>query len=89
MQRRVFDYPDSFWTLNYISSFGSITSLVATGLLFLLIQNALILKNKSHHFKANDEAFTSMSDKAGQPTLDWMIGNPPIEHLFANYIYIK
>jgi hypothetical protein len=46
------------------------TALVATGLLFVLIQNALILKQPSEHFKANDEAFTTVHDKAGQPSLD-------------------
>ena len=89
MQRRVFDYPDSFWALNYISSFGSMTALIATALLFVLIQNALILKIPSEHFKAHTEAFTTNIDKPGQSTLDWIIGNPPIEHLFANYIYLK
>ena len=55
MQRRVFDYPDSFWTLNYVSSMGSITSLIASALLFLLIQNALIVKKKMG-IKGNTEA---------------------------------
>jgi heme/copper-type cytochrome/quinol oxidase subunit 1 len=88
MQRRVFDYPDSFWNMNYISSFGSIISLIASVLLILLIQNALINK-KPMGLKGNIEPLSTTTTKQGEVTLDWIIGNPPIDHLFSNYLWIK
>jgi heme/copper-type cytochrome/quinol oxidase subunit 1 len=87
MQRRVLDWPDAFWLLNWISSLGSIVSLIATILFIILIQNAFILKRKSDNFQ-NKELFSVVNDSNRVNSLDWIIGNAPIDHLFTNQIRI-
>ena len=45
MPRRIPDYPDSFALWNFVSSLGSIISLVATVFFIYIIYNAFISKN--------------------------------------------
>ena len=85
MQRRVLDWPDAFWLLNWISSLGSIISLTATILFIVLIQNAFILKRKTENFQ-NKELFSVVKESNRVNSLDWIIGNAPIDHLFTNQI---
>ena len=63
MQRRVLDWPDAFWLLNWISSLGSIISLTATILFIVLIQNAFILKRKTENFQNKENFKEDRKDK--------------------------
>ena len=47
MPRRIPDYPDAFAGWNYISSFGSIISVIATCLFIYIIYNAFTAENEN------------------------------------------
>jgi cytochrome c oxidase subunit 1 len=42
MPRRISDYPDAFAGWNFISSFGSIVSVIATVLFLYIVYNQLV-----------------------------------------------
>jgi len=44
MPRRIPHYPDAYWKLNYLSSFGSIISTLSTILFFYIIIETLTSK---------------------------------------------
>lgn len=47
MPRRISDYPDAFAGFNYISSVGSMISVVSTMLFFYILLNALLVQKRS------------------------------------------
>jgi len=47
MPRRISDYPDSYATLNYIASLGSMISVAATLLFFYIIIDALLVQKRN------------------------------------------
>jgi len=47
MPRRISDYPDAYSGWNYVASFGSMISTVATVFFFYLVLNALTVQTRS------------------------------------------
>lgn len=43
MPRRIPDYPDIYWAWNYVSSVGSLVSLVGVGVFFYIIFDCLLI----------------------------------------------
>jgi heme/copper-type cytochrome/quinol oxidase subunit 2 len=88
MPRRVSDYPDAFTGWNFISSIGSIISVVATGL-FLQIVYLQLVKGKAifGYPWAVPQLFSDylriLKDKTS-PGLEWALDNPPKPHAFTS-----
>nr|QWZ47757.1 cytochrome c oxidase subunit 1 [Loxocephala perpunctata] len=70
MPRRYSDYPDTFMMWNYISSIGSIMSLISISMFMFIMWETLMFK-RMMIFKKN--SMTSM---------EWFSNNPPAEHTF-------
>jgi heme/copper-type cytochrome/quinol oxidase subunit 1 len=47
MPRRISDYPDSFATLNYIASVGSMVSVAASLLFFYILLDAFLIQKRT------------------------------------------
>jgi cytochrome c oxidase subunit 1 len=88
MPRRVSDYPDAFTGWNYISSIGSIISVIATAL-FLQIVYLQLAKGKAvfGYPWAVPQLFSDylriLKDKCA-PSLEWSLSNPPKPHAFTS-----
>ena len=88
MPRRISDYPDAFTGWNIISSFGSIISVVATGL-FLHIVYLQLVDGKSvtrypwmtpQYYTDSLQALLNRS----YPSLEWALSSPPKPHAFVS-----
>nr|YP_010534052.1 cytochrome c oxidase subunit I [Amblyomma gervaisi]UXX50147.1 cytochrome c oxidase subunit 1 [Amblyomma gervaisi] len=78
MPRRYSDYPDFYSKWNFISSFGSMISLIGVILMIIIIWISLIEK------KTMQSAFFSPS------SIEWMLNYPPSEHTFnQNNVILK
>lgn len=88
MPRRISDYPDAYTGWNIISSYGSITSVIATWL-FLEIVYVQLVKGKyvfgypwlnTEHF--SDTVQTLLNRVYS--SLEWSLDNPPKPHAFTS-----
>lgn len=86
--RRIPDYPDCFAGWNFISSFGSIISIVSS-LLFIYILFDLLsihhvngLTNNYWNIPAFFESSTCPSSINTASTLEWCLASPPSFHTF-------
>jgi cytochrome c oxidase subunit 2 len=88
MPRRISDYPDAFTGWNFVSSVGSIVSVVATAL-FLHIVYLQLVKGKAVYGYpwAVPQLFSDylriLKDKCA-PGLEWALSNPPKPHAFTS-----
>jgi cytochrome c oxidase subunit 1 len=100
MPRRISDYPDAFAGWNFISSFGSIVSVVATWLFLRILYNQLTIgKNTLRYPWATAQFFTDYLQyylNRVYTSLEWALNNPPRPHSFASlplqskiYLYSK
>jgi cytochrome c oxidase subunit 1 len=87
MPRRISDYPDAFAEWNYIISWGSLLSVIATGLFIFIICDQLI--SKSFVSKNPWELpgyYASLTNYKLYPTpstsLEWELLSPPPAHSF-------
>lgn len=87
MPRRIPDYPDSFAGWNAISSFGSIISVVATGLFVYIVYNLFVDGKEVNsnpwqipsYFTSLDQ-FNHTSNYSN--SLEWAIATPTPFHAF-------
>jgi len=81
--RRIPDYPDAYTPYNYISSFGSIISLVASIFFIYILIDVFVKKNEFNSFPSIsffDSTFFSEINR--HYTLDWYLSTPPSYHTF-------
>ena len=87
MPRRIPDYTDAYEGWNYISSIGSIISVVATGIFLYIIYDILINQPASaddpwampSYFTDSDSHITQTQFS---PTLEWVVPTPTPLHAF-------
>ena len=88
MPRRISDYPDAFAGWNFISSFGSIISVVATWLFLRILYNQLTQgKNILRYPWATAQFFTDYLQyylNRVYTSLEWALNNPPKPHSFVS-----
>jgi heme/copper-type cytochrome/quinol oxidase subunit 1 len=92
--RRYFDYPDAYAGWNYVSSFGSIISLVAVFIfiyiLFRIFTDAAPLMNGQNNYWGAHEFFNKDSDNSSAPvnSLEWSHTSPPSFHTYEELPYV-
>jgi len=88
MPRRISDYPDAFSGWNLISSYGSIISVVATGLFLFIVYKQLVEGNATSRNPWLTPQFYSDSLQAllnrSYPSLEWALSSPPKPHAFTS-----
>jgi len=72
MPRRYPDYPDAFWGWNFVSSLGSIVTMVSVGVFLYVIYRTFTSK----------EQVADNYWGAGATTLEWQVSSPPPFHTF-------
>lgn len=88
MPRRISDYPDAFSAWNAISSFGSLISVVATGLFIYIIFDMFVNgKPVNNNPWAVPAYFTSLdiynNDTQTANSLEWTLRSPVPTHAFS------
>jgi cytochrome c oxidase subunit 1 len=87
MPRRIPDYPDAFAEWNYVASWGSLISVVATGLFVYIIYDQLI----SHRLVSNNpweipyyfaSWFNTLLYPIPTTSLEWELLSPPPAHSY-------
>ena len=88
MPRRISDYPDAFAGWNYVSSFGSIISVVATGLfLHLTYLQLTVGKAVSRYPWTTPQFFSDLLQtllNRSYTSLEWALTSPPAPHAFVS-----
>jgi hypothetical protein len=88
MPRRISDYPDAFAGWNLISSFGSIISVVATGLFLHLVYLQLVEGKATTRYPWLTPQFYSDSLQTllnrSYNSLEWALTSPPKPHAFVS-----
>jgi len=88
MPRRISDYPDAFAGWNLISSFGSIISVVATGLfLHITYLQLTVGKAVSRYPWTTPQFYTDFLQvllNRSYSSLEWALNSPPKPHAFAS-----
>jgi cytochrome c oxidase subunit 1 len=74
MPRRVPDYPDAYAAFNWIASFGSMITVIATILFFYIIHRTL-----TDNIPCTDNQWIAPKEIA---TLEWQLPSPPSLHTF-------
>lgn len=83
MPRRIPDYPDAYTPYNYIASFGSLLSLMASILFIHLLLDIFVKKVPFTAFpSASYFDSTLLANKNRNYTLDWYLNTPPSYHTF-------
>jgi cytochrome c oxidase subunit I len=87
--RRYSDFPDAFEGFNYVSSFGSIVSLVAVFifmyLIYRLFTDGVPVSNNYWH---SPELFELDTDTVAVPSLEWTQTSPPTFHTYEELPYL-
>jgi cytochrome c oxidase subunit 2 len=88
MPRRISDYPDAFTGWNFISSIGSILSVVSLALFLQIVYLQLVNGKAVFGYPwAIPQLFTDylriLKDKCS-PGLEWALDNPPKPHAFTS-----
>jgi cytochrome c oxidase subunit 1 len=88
MPRRISDYPDAFAGWNLISSFGSIISVVATGLFLQLVYLQLVYGKATTRYpwlipQFYSDTFQTLLNRS-YPSLEWGLTSPPKPHAFVS-----
>jgi cytochrome c oxidase subunit 1 len=87
MPRRISDYPDAFAGWNLISSFGSIISVVATGLFLYILYVQLVEGNATARYpwltpQFFSDLFQTLFNR-NYNSLEWSLNSPPKPHAFV------
>ena len=88
MPRRISDYPDAFAGWNLISSFGSIISLVATGLFLHILYVQLVEGEAASKYpwltpQFFGDLFQTLFNRNFN-SLEWSLNSPPKPHAFVS-----
>jgi len=88
MPRRISDYPDAFAGWNYVSSFGSIISVVATGLFLYIVFVQLVEGTATSRYPwATPQFFSDLFQTLFNRTyssIEWSLNSPPKPHAFVS-----
>ena len=88
MPRRISDYPDAFAGWNFVSSFGSIISVVATGLFLYIVYVQLVYgKATSRYPWLTPQFFSDLFQTLFNRTyssIEWSLSSPPKPHAFTS-----
>jgi cytochrome c oxidase subunit 1 len=88
MPRRISDYPDAFAGWNFVSSFGSIISVVATVLFLYIVYIQLVNGTNSARYPWNTpQYFTDLFQTLFNRTyssIEWTLNSPPKPHAFVS-----
>jgi heme/copper-type cytochrome/quinol oxidase subunit 1 len=86
--RRYPDMPDAFASWNYISSLGSVISVVGILLFFFVIYRTFTDKipavNLTHRYD-----FFSTEEQYSSPSLEWLLSSPPVVHTYVELPSVK
>ena len=87
MPRRIPDYPDAFEGWNYISSIGSIISVIATAIFIYVIYDMLVSQPKAIANPWGTPAFFTsttsyLQESANSTSLEWAVESPTPYHAF-------
>jgi cytochrome c oxidase subunit 1 len=88
MPRRISDYPDAFAGWNFISSFGSIISVIATWLFLYIVYVQLVEARPTSRYPwltpgfYNDSLQILLNRSYG--SLEWALTSPPKPHAFVS-----
>lgn len=88
MPRRISDYPDAFAGWNLISSYGSLISVVATGLFLYILYIQLVEGEASHRYtwlapQFYSDIFQTLFSR-NYNSLEWTLNSPPKPHAFVS-----
>nr|YP_009663662.1 cytochrome c oxidase subunit 1 [Dactylella tenuis]QCW06815.1 cytochrome c oxidase subunit 1 [Dactylella tenuis] len=86
MPRRISDYADAYAGWNYVSSYGSLISLAATGIFLYtlyiqLVYGASASRNLWYYPEFNTDYLRALLSRA-QISIEWNLHSPPIPHAF-------
>lgn len=88
MPRRISDYPDGFTGWNIISSFGSVISVIASGLFLFLVYSQLISGKASMRdpwLESSPMKDTlQILQNRSYGSLEWALNSPPKPHSFTS-----
>ena len=87
MPRRISDYPDAFAGWNLVSSFGSIISVIATGLFLYILYIQLVEGNATSRYpwltpQFFSDLFQTLFNRNFN-SLEWSLNSPPKPHAFV------
>ena len=88
MPRRISDYPDAFAGWNLVSSFGSIISVVATGLFLYILYVQLVEGDAASKYpwltpQFFSDLFQTLFNR-NYDSLEWSLNSPPKPHAFVS-----
>ena len=87
MPRRISDYPDAFAGWNYVSSFGSVISEVATVLFLYIVYVQLVEGNATSRYPwLTPQFFSDLFQTLFNRTfssIEWCLNSPPKPHAFV------
>lgn len=88
MPRRIPDYPDAFAGWNFISSFGSIVSVVAAWLFLYIVYEQLVSRVIAPRYIWMTPQYHTDTLQAllmrSYPSLEWALSSPPKPHAFVS-----
>ena len=88
MPRRISDYPDAFAGWNFVSSFGSIISVVATGLFLYIVYVQLVEGTATSRYpwltpQFFSDLFQTLLNRSFS-SIEWTLTSPPKPHAFVS-----
>jgi len=88
MPRRISDYPDAFAGWNFVSSFGSIISVVATALFLYIVYIQLVEGNATSRYpwltpQFFGDLFQTLLNRSFS-SIEWTLNSPPKPHAFVS-----
>ena len=88
MPRRISDYPDAFAGWNFVSSFGSILSVVATWLFLYIVYIQLTIANVTSKYpwltpQFYSDLFQTLFNRNFN-SIEWSLNSPPKPHAFVS-----
>jgi cytochrome c oxidase subunit 1 len=88
MPRRISDYADAYAGWNFVSSYGSMVSIVATFLFLVIVENQLIkgdlVSRLVDKVKQHFSDIYSLDSNRNHIGLEWALDNPPKPHAFVS-----